>query len=814
MGRPRRTSRYDAPRPSTGDATLRRLGALDWLLLGTLLPLWLGCMALTVWHARAHPPGSVAFAGHAEGADALPRVTQLHGAAGELRIGDQLVAVGGRDLRGAGRIRVFALANAARVADPSARLEILRDGQPLSIALPTTVTDIWSWWAALVLSASLGLSGLLLLLRARGWHLARRYFVAVVLWSVVVTANFVFAGGAWTYLGYALRLGCWGPAAAVTVWNALEWTPSSLPLRTWQKALPWGVLALGLAFSASILLLGRVQFSVALQTALTGASSVAALYGLYRCHRRADAGERRQLRWVFCGFGLAFGAQTLSALFYFAPSIWVTEFGVAVTNAVILSAIAIPIGLVISIVGHQYLDVDRLISGTAAAAILAAALAAGAFAVVPPLASAAGTSLGVAPGTIQLALSMALAALLVPAYQWIHPRVERRLFPERDAVGAGFARLLDELSACRDAGELTRIADEGIDALLRPESIVTYAREGEAYTPVFARGRALPPAFDATTPLISALRTRSGPLAADRFVRQAENPLSPFDRAALDTLEVAVISPTHRRGDLIAFQCLGPKRSGDVYTATDLALLAAVSSKVADLVARFDDATTLHEAREMQAALRRYVPGAVARELGEGADLSSGEREVSVLFVDIRGYTQLAERLDADQIFSTLNRHTEEVSTIVGQHGGSVVEFHGDGLMAVFGAPRAIDRKEACAVAAAREVIAKLETRELSVGIGVATGSAYVGDIQSADRRIWSVVGNTTNLAARLQALTRDLDAVIAVDAATRERAGAACAGFLLHRAQRIRGRSEPIDLWVLPLEAPAADLRIAASTR
>jgi class 3 adenylate cyclase len=768
-------------------------------------------MALTVWHVRAHPPGGLAFFARADDAGALPHVTRLLGGpAEELRVGDQLVAVGGRDLRGAGSIRVLALVYAARVEDPAARLEILRDGQPLSIGIPTTVATWASWWAGLAFSASLGLSGLLLLLRARSWHLPRRYFVAVMLWSIALTTTFVGAGGGWTYLGFGLLLAFLGPAAALNVWNMLEWTPSALPLRAWHKALPWGVLALGLAFAWSHAM-GRSEIAPEIRIAMTGATAVAVLYGIYRCYRRADAGERRQLRWAFYGFGLAFGVLLLSSVVpLLAPAIWLAEHARLIFNAVLLSAIAVPIGLMISIAGYQYLDIDRLISGTAAAAILAAALAGGAFTVVPPVAHAAGTSLGIEPGTVQLVLSMALAALLGPAYQRIHPRVERRLFPEREAVGAGFAQLLDELSACRDAGELTRIASERTDALLRPESIVTYAREGEAYTPIFARGRALPPAFDASAPLVSALRARSGPLAADRFVRQSEK-LSPFDRAALDTLEVAVISPTHRRGDLIAFQCLGPKRSGDIYTATDLALLAALSSKVADLIARFDDATTLHEAREMQAALRRYVPGAVAREIGEGTDLSSGEREVSVLFVDIRGYTQLAERLDADQIFSTLNRHTEEVSTIVGQHGGSVVEFHGDGLMAVFGAPRAIERKEACAVAAAREIIAKLETRELSVGIGVATGSAYVGDIQSsADRRIWSVVGNTTNLAARLQALTRDLDAVIAADATTRERAGAACAGFLLHRAQRIRGRSEPIDLWVLPLEAPAAKRRAA----
>ncbi len=760
-------------------------------------------MALSVWHARAHPQGNVAFGALAGAPEALPRVTLLRGLGDELRIGDQLVAVGGRDLRGAGYVRVQALANAARVSDPAARLEILRDGQPLSIALPTTRFVPWSWWAALTFAASNALSGLLLLLRARGWHLARRYFVASVLWSVVLMSSFIAAGGVWTYLGYVARYAFWGPAAAVTVWNALEWTPSALPLRPGQKALAWGVLALGLAYGASVDL-GRPEPQVLLLSSLTAATGVAVLYGYYRCHRRAGTGERRQLRWVFFGFGFAFGVQTLAALLYLAAGSWEPTLVTSIGNVVVLSGIAIPIGLGISIVGYRYLDIDRLISGTLASAIAAACLAAGGDVLVPAIAQAASRLLGVAPSSVQFALSMALAALLVPAYRWIHPRVERRLFPAREAVGAGFARLLDEISACRDPAELVRVASEGIDTLLRPESIVTYAREGEAFTPVSARGRALPPAFDASSPLVSALRAHTGPLAADRFVRQAARPLSLFDRAALDTLEVAVISPTHRRGDLIAFQCLGAKKSGDIYTATDLALLAGVASKVADLAARFDDETTLREAREMQAALRRYVPGAVARELGEGANLAAGEREVTVLFVDIRGYTGLAEKLAADEIFSTLNRHTEEVSTIVGNHGGSVVEFHGDGLMAVFGAPRAIDAKEACAVAAAREVIGKLAARELSVGIGVATGSAYVGDIQSVDRRIWSVVGNTTNLAARLQALTRDLDASIAIDATTRERAGAACAGFLLHKAQRIRGRSEPIDLFVLPLEVPA----------
>jgi adenylate cyclase len=75
-----------------------------------------------------------------------------------------------------------------------------------------------------------------------------------------------------------------------------------------------------------------------------------------------------------------------------------------------------------------------------------------------------------------------------------------------------------------------------------------------------------------------------------------------------------------------------------------------------------------------------------------------------------------------------------------------------------------------------------------------------VGNLRAADRLIWSAIGNTTNLAARLQSLTRELDAAIAIDAATEARAGYVCADFEPHPGVAIRGRSERFDLFALPL--------------
>jgi adenylate cyclase len=138
------------------------------------------------------------------------------------------------------------------------------------------------------------------------------------------------------------------------------------------------------------------------------------------------------------------------------------------------------------------------------------------------------------------------------------------------------------------------------------------------------------------------------------------------------------------------------------------------------------------------------------------------------------------------------------------------VEFSGDGMLAVFGAPDEVPMKERAAVQVARDILAALAALPgpagdagpaLAVGVGIATGPAFVGTIQSADRAIWTVIGNTVNLAARLQSLTRELAAAVAIDDTTFRRAGrGACADFLRHGDLAIRGRTEPETVHALPL--------------
>ncbi len=190
--------------------------------------------------------------------------------------------------------------------------------------------------------------------------------------------------------------------------------------------------------------------------------------------------------------------------------------------------------------------------------------------------------------------------------------------------------------------------------------------------------------------------------------------------------------------------------------------------------------------------------------------MKAREREVSVLFVDIRGYSAFSATRKADEVFSVINRYTELVSSLVRERGGSVVEFNGDGMMALFGAPEALSQKERAAVETGCAIVDSMReaamgvaagAEPLSVGVGIATGPAFVGNIRAADRMIWTAIGNTINLAARLEALTRNLDSSVVVDRATWDAAGTARRGFELRAETPIRGLPRPEDVWALPLD-------------
>ena len=223
-----------------------------------------------------------------------------------------------------------------------------------------------------------------------------------------------------------------------------------------------------------------------------------------------------------------------------------------------------------------------------------------------------------------------------------------------------------------------------------------------------SQGRAVPPAFEAESPLVATLRERRKPLAlsaAGRTPDAAE--LGPFDRAALEALQAEVVVPVRRDEALLAFLCLGPKRSGDVYTSTDLSHLAAVAEAVSSQLRRFDQEEVIAARRARcrsrcaatcpapsPSSSRAAPSSALGRARGLGA-----VRRPPRLHELLRVAPRRGDLLDREPL------HRRRCREIVREHGGSVVEFNGDGMMAVFGAPRELPHKERAAVAAGREIV-------------------------------------------------------------------------------------------------------------
>jgi adenylate cyclase len=226
--------------------------------------------------------------------------------------------------------------------------------------------------------------------------------------------------------------------------------------------------------------------------------------------------------------------------------------------------------------------------------------------------------------------------------------------------------------------------------------------------------------------------------------------------------------------------------------------------------------TDLRDRRRLRAAFARFVPPQVVDEVvaqaGEGARLGGVERESTVLFCDLRSFTTLAERLGPARVIDLLTCYLTAMSDAIMDHGGTVVSYQGDGIMAVFGAPLPqpdhADRALAAAAdmlgprleqvnAQAREVgVLTAADAPLRIGIGIASGPVMSGNVGSPRRMEYTAVGDTTNTAARLQAMTKETGCPVLVADVTRASLRGPEPPLRRVGELALRGRSAPLIAW------------------
>lgn len=216
----------------------------------------------------------------------------------------------------------------------------------------------------------------------------------------------------------------------------------------------------------------------------------------------------------------------------------------------------------------------------------------------------------------------------------------------------------------------------------------------------------------------------------------------------------------------------------------------------------------LVERQRLQSAFGTYVdPALAARLLAQGDDVFTGERrEVTVMFVDVREFTPFAEANSAEDTVARLNELFEIVVPAVVAERGHVNKFLGDGALAVFGAPNDLEHHADAAVAAAAEIQRRVSEHfggAVRVGIGINTGVVIAGTIGAGGHLEFTLIGDTTNVAARVEQLTKTTGDAVLLTEQTVHGLAAPPAGLTFRGAHAVKGKSAPVR--VFGLESTAA---------
>jgi adenylate cyclase len=242
------------------------------------------------------------------------------------------------------------------------------------------------------------------------------------------------------------------------------------------------------------------------------------------------------------------------------------------------------------------------------------------------------------------------------------------------------------------------------------------------------------------------------------------------------------------------------------YAGRSIVLLG--SGVVAGLVAmslrrQFESSARAGAARDRVTSLfgQHVSPAVVEQLLAAQAEPPSELRTVCVLFLDIRGFTAMTLRRSAGETVELLNAFFADMIEVVDRHNGIINKFLGDGFLALFGAPLADPSAAKNALAAARAMIEAVEAwnkerpaQALRVGIGIHMGEAVTGTVGSPRRKEYTVIGETVNLAARLEQLTKETGAQVLVSGSVH--AAVAGDGAIDLGPLPIRGYDDKVHVW------------------
>jgi signal transduction histidine kinase/ActR/RegA family two-component response regulator len=640
---------------------MRSKRARDWLLLGTLLPLALFVLALHAREVARTGAGELPVFVQEDASGGYPRVAGVRleqGTESEgFQIGDQLLALDGRDLRGLGYFGFSAVAIARVAREGQATVTLERAGRRLELPLRQRHPSLP--WARLTVLLSLVAAGTLALARSSASGEDRLIFAA---FTTMAIAESPFRGSSvalnwmsWMIFEIAIGIG------VSLLFRFFIGFPREVPAdrrisRHWcwiGMAIPAARMPLWLAQGHWPAELLQNLPSIEL---LTDAAILAAGLGIiaWNFAHAAPIGRRR-LKWVALFLWVGF----TPLLFALVASLLNVQlaFHTLLPYAFLSTSLA-PIGVLIGTQRANLIDVDRVFSATAVYTAGAVFALAAVFAVAPPASSELAELTGLSETASVWIVGLALAATLSFAGLRAGPGLMRLLFPERESLQRGFRQLLADLSACESQLEVVDLLGERLGALLRLERgfVFVASDSGLATRPAGAsRVR-----FAPRGALALALERDPVPVVLAAGIERVLPDVGAEERESLASLSPAVLLPIRSGKNLAAFAALGAKRSGDVFTPTDLALLAGAAEKASGQLRELRDAETIQAERGRAEQLREVAESAAAESATKTRLLATASHDLRqplhalVLFAErlvarARGgeLAELAERIRA-----------------------------------------------------------------------------------------------------------------------------------------------------------------------
>lgn len=363
----------------------------------------------------------------------------------------------------------------------------------------------------------------------------------------------------------------------------------------------------------------------------------------------------------------------------------------------------------------------------------------------------------------------AVAAMLLPLlYVWprFEERLNQRFYPNRVRFPELIRGLGNQLAGCTSAEAI-------LEVLASAPALIADAVGGVAF--LLAKGsrdeQVVCNGVNAVTagprlgrePLVQLLgTTRKEIFRASIAVEPQYSNIQSECYACFDRLDAEVLLPLVRDQQVIGALALGKRTTGDVYEPPEIDALLTVVQQGLQALIRIE-ATDRLRARELEfAELHRFFSPQVIDQVmarGGAAELRTQRRLVTVFFADLRGFTSFSDTVEPEEVMATLAEYHAAMGKRIAEHSGTLERFVGDGFMVFFNDPVSqedhVDRAVQMALEMRQDVRALREEwlrkgYSIDVGMGIHTGYATCGFIGYEGRRDYGVIGNVTNLAARL----------------------------------------------------------------